>query len=558
MRKFLLILTLLILLLANTGSALAQTYYFQVLQFDVHVFWNSDGSMSFDYVWTFKNDSKDPIEYVDLTVPKGTFSETNIFADVDGKAITDISRNGYQGSGVGMALGLGANSIPSGKTGKVHAFVGAVERVVYPDDQDQNYASAVFSPKYFDTSTTHGNTDLTITFHLPPGVQPDEPRWHKAPDDFPAEPEPGHDNEGRITYTWHNPNANSTTMYDFGASFPKKYIPDSAIVRTNIFEAIIGGLVLAVSGATQCLIPLLCVGGFGAIIVASIVGDRKRRMQYLPPKISIEGHGIKRGLTAVEAAILMEEPIDKVLTMILFSLVKKNSAEVVKRDPLGVRAIEPLPEELRYYEKEFLEAVQKDGATRRRAMQDLVVHLARAVSDKVKGFSRKESVAYYKTIMEKAWSAVEAANTPEVKSQKFDEVMEWTMLDRDYSDRTRDVFRHQPVFVPIWWGRYDPGFGRSVSTGPAPTLPSGLSSMPRVPGADFAASIVTGVQNFSSNVVGNISDFTSRVTQVTNPVPVSTSSGSSHRSSGGGGGGRSCACACACAGCACACAGGGR
>jgi len=30
-----------------------------------------------------------------------------------------------------------------------------------------------------------------------------------------------------------------------------------------------------------------------------------------PPKISIEGHGIKRGLTAVEAAILMEEPLDR-------------------------------------------------------------------------------------------------------------------------------------------------------------------------------------------------------------------------------------------------------
>jgi len=47
-------------------------------------------------------------------------------------------------------------------------------------------------------------------------------------------------------------------------------------------------------------------------------------MQYLPPKISIEGKGIKRGLTAVEAGILLEEPLDKILTMILFGLIKKN------------------------------------------------------------------------------------------------------------------------------------------------------------------------------------------------------------------------------------------
>jgi len=165
--------------------------------------------------------------------------------------------------------------------------------------------------------------------------------------------------------------------------------------------------------------------------------------------------------------------------------------------------------------------------------------------------------------MTRAWEQVEAANTPEVKSQKFDEVMEWTMLDRDFSDRTRDVFRTQPVFVPVWWGRYDPVFRTSpASTTSAPSVGMPSLSMPKLPGADFAASIVTGVQNFSGKVVGNITDFTSGITNKTNPVPVTSyasRSGSSGRSSGGGGG-RSCACACACAcaGCACACAGGGR
>ena len=60
-------------------------------------------------------------------------------------------------------------------------------------------------------------------------------------------------------------------------------------------------------------------------------------MQYMPPKIAIEGHGIKRGLTAVEAAILMEQPLDKVMTMILFGVIKKNAAEVVTRDPLEIK-----------------------------------------------------------------------------------------------------------------------------------------------------------------------------------------------------------------------------
>ena len=67
------------------------------------------------------------------------------------------------------------------------------------------------------------------------------------------------------------------------------------------------------------------------------MSNSRRKRQYLPPKISIEGHGIKRGLTAVEAAILLEEPLDKIMTMILFSVIKKNAAEVITRDPLEIK-----------------------------------------------------------------------------------------------------------------------------------------------------------------------------------------------------------------------------
>jgi hypothetical protein len=137
----------------------------------------------------------------------------------------------------------------------------------------------------------------------------------------------------------------------------------------------------------------------------------------------------------------------------------------------------------------------------------------------------------------------------------FEEALEWTMLDKDYDDRTRRVFT-RPIIVPMWWGRYDPVWRGSGSTISRPTTisTSGRGSS-ALPGADFAASMVTGVQTFSSKVIGNVSDFTSRVTNVTNPPPPPSKSSGSRS---GGGGGRSCACACACAGCACACAGGGR
>jgi hypothetical protein len=259
----------------------------------------------------------------------------------------------------------------------------------------------------------------------------------------------------------------------------------------------------------------------------------------------------------------MEQPMDKVLTMVLFSVIKKEAASVITREPLKLQVSDPLPEGLRPYEEKFLQAFQeRKNVDRRKKLQSMMIALVKSVSSKMKGFSRKETIAYYNKIMERAWQQVEAADTPEVKSQKFDEHMGWTMLDDDFNGRTQEVFRTGPVFVPIWWHRYDPGWGRSLKSAPRTTSTPRVSgggrtsapSLPTLPGSNFAASVVTGIQGFSSNVVGNISSFTSGITNRTNPVPKSTS-----RSSGWkGGGGSSCACACACAGCACACAGGGR
>lgn len=550
MKRIAILILLVALLLSIPSSVLAQNSSFQLVEETVHVYWNDDGTSSLDYLFVFENDpGASPIDFVDVATPSDNYVLSSIFADVDGHPITHIQESEFIDQGI--ELGLGSNAIQPGQMGRVHAFIGTVRDVLYPDDDDENYVSAVFAPTRFGSEFANGNTDLTVTFHLPTGVEPNEPRWHSAPSGFPDTPQTGFDDEGRITYTWRNTSANAWTQYNFGASFPEQYVPAEAVVTPPAFSFDFN---------FEALIPFLCIGFFAFFIFLGIYGDRRRKMQYLPPKIAIEGHGIKRGLTAIEAAILMEQPMDKILTMILFSVIKKNVAEVETRDPLEIRVKEPLPEDLRPYETDFLAAFEeKSGAPRRKALQKMMVNLVKGVSNKMKGFSRRETLAYYQDIMKRAWAQVEAADTPEVKSQKFDEVMEWTMLDREYDDRTREVFRGGPVFVPVWWPRYDPGFGRSsgapVSTARPSSAPSGGgSSMPNLPGSEFAASVVTGVQNFSSGVIGNVSEFTSGVTQVTNPPPKSTSSGRSR----GGGGGSSCACACACAGCACACAGGGR
>lgn len=551
------------LVMLTPGEALAQTYLFSLDQLTVHVYWQEDGTASLAYEFIFTNNpSASPIDYVDVGLPNRNFDESSISADVDGKPITDISRSGYQGSGTGVALGLGSDAIRPGQSGRVHMYVPVIRDVVYKDSEGDDYASGVFATPWFGSEFMTGATDIMVIFHLPPGVKPEEPRWHGAPSGWPAEPETGLDEDGRVTYTWANPDARGYVQYEFGASFPSQYIPAAAITSPSVSERL--GL-----NPDDFIGFLFCCGIGGFIIFSSALSfysTKKRKMQYLPPKIAIEGHGIKRGLTAVEAAILLEQPMDKILTMILFSTIKKGASEVVQKEPLKIKQILPLPEGLQEYETDFLKAFEDNTASKRRkALQDLMTNLVKSVAAKMKGFSRKESIAYYKNITERAWGQVEAANTPEVKSEKYDEVMEWTMLDKKYEDRTRDVFSGGPIFVPTWWGRFDPSFGRTVSTGggvgpisaPSTGGSGGQSiSMPSLPGAAFAASVVNGVQGFSSSVVGNLTDFTSGVTTRTNPIPVSSSRPSGGFRGGGGGGG--CACACACAGCACACAGGGR
>jgi hypothetical protein len=554
MRKFVLSVFLVcVFVVGITSSALAQTYSYTLPKETVDAYWNSDGTLTLDYVYTFTNDPSGPtIQYVDLGLPNNNYSESNITAAVNGNPVTDISASGYEGSGCcGVAIGLGQYAVPPGASGTFTAHISNISGVLYTDSQDSSYASAVFTPNYFG-GNIHGNTDIIMTYHFPPGVQTTEPKWHSAPDGFPSTPVTGFDSDGRIIYVWENKNANGYTQYQFGASFPKSYVPSGAIV-TPSSSINLSGLVGFLSSA---LIPILCIGGFAAIVVSGFVSDRRRKLQYLPPKISIEGHGIKRGLTAVEAAILLEQPLDKILTMILFSVVKKNAAEVVSREPLNIKVNEPVPEDLQPYEKDFLKAfATTDVVNRRQDLRVMMVNLVKNVSEKMKGFSRKETVAYYTDITNRAWQQVEAADTPEVKSQKYEEVMEWTMLDKDYGGRTQEVFRNVPIFIPTWWGRYDPGFGR-VSSGHIGAPISGGGSR-GLPGADFAASLATGVQTFSNKAIGNLTDFTSSITNTTNPAPKPSSS--SYRGGGSSGGhGCACACACACAGCACACAGGGR
>ena len=544
-------------LVIQPAIVLAQDYLFEVTRAQVNFFINEDGTATIEYYYDFANrPNGHAIEYVDIGVPQtNDYDMKSVTADIDGKTVTDITVSDVVKPGI--AFGLGSNSIPPGGSGRFHARIGVVRKIVFESDltnEKEPYASVSFSPNWYDPAYVKGTTDMTVNILFPPQIQPDEPRYH-VPEKWPGPQQPftGVDTATGLTfYSWQDKTANSYTEYIFGASFPARLVPAASIQTKPLFTLPpIEDLICWGFGGFFALV-------FGASIYGSIWGARKRKLKYLPPKIAIEGMGVKRGLTAVEAAILMEQPMDKIMTMILFGTLKKEAASVVTKEPLKLEVADPLPAGLNGYEKEFLFAMQENAkAARRKLFQTMMINLVKSVTEKMKGFSRKETVAYYENIIKTAWQQVESAATPEIKSQAFDDNLDWTMLDRNYDDRTRDTFRTGPVFIPIWWGRYDPVY-RS-SGGGSVNIPSGQPisvSRPNVPGSDFAASIVNSVQGVAAGTVGDLTAFTGGITSKTNPIPISNYSSSGR--SGGSSGGSSCACACACAGCACACAGGGR
>lgn len=586
------LITVLMLIILPLSSVYAQSYRFKVTRYDVQAVIEADGTLTLFYEMDFENDPNGhAIDFVDLGMPNDNYQLSNISATINGTLVPEINHSSYV---KGAELALGEYQIPPGGTGTVQAKIVGITGVLFPYDQDdrENYVNFQFMPNYFDSDADKSqNTDYTLSIVLPPDVGSDEGVYY-YPDRWPGEKDAVATltvEDKRVIYEWHATNANTRTEYLFGVAFPASAVPESSVSSSKylsqgqidntgsnsvqFFPKLLGNI----CSSMKFLVPL------GIIILISIFSSKKqmqetekRKLQYLKPTLSVEGHGIKRGLTAVEAAILLEESLDQVLTMILFGLLKKEAISVINQDPLLIETNSPLPEGLYDYETKFIEALGYEKKTSQRsALQILIVELIKSVEQKMKGFNAKDTKAYYKDIVQRAWSAVEGANTPEVKSAQFEHTLEWTMLDEDFSGRTTRTFMDTPVFIPRWWWRYDntyrpymsspvadtAGSGNMASSVPGLASSSSSSSskpsfsLPNIPGATFAASVISGGANMTNSIIGDSKVFTSQVTNRTNPIPKTSSSGSGRYT---GGGGSSCACACACAGCACACAGGGR
>jgi len=529
------VLVAIFVLISLAKPAAAQTQY-HLNQEWVKIWINRDGTIDLFYNISITLDSGNTISRVDVGQPQSDFEIGEAF-DQFGNALSASDES--SGSDYKVRVTLFSPLTP-GQT-VWFTLTTNVAGMIYEDEMNPGYVGMQIKPTWWEQATVD---NLRVSIVLPLGVTTGMVRtsvdWDNT---FP-------DVDNRLAVYWERSNLVPNQQFTFGVAFPQEYV-DSYVAAPSWWQRY--GFVLGVLG-------VIIVGIVGLALVV-------RKKPYLVPKVSMETLGVRRGLTAVEASYLLDMKPTMIVTEILYSLLQKRAVWVESATPsLKLKIMEAFQKgseaaqrgELRYYEIDALDAIQGDGTLDEEKLAQAIVFLRHTVEEKLRGYCRKDTVDYYKSVVAKAWEQVEQAGTPELASKAYDEQLLWLFMDPNYKARTGSAFRDRafepsPLWFWYWYGyrqyhprpTYDPNIGAPAQAGKPPTIP----------GADFANNIASAVEKTSNNFVVSLEKFANAI------VPAPAASKASHEPARHGASCvcacAACACACACVSCACACAGGG-
>jgi len=557
------------------------------------------------------------IDVVDIGMPTRRHQALGAAIERSRISMSRIGRSKYVDNA--YEIHLDGGSIQPGREG-VFEFTGRSHDMVYEDSTDpERQASFEFTPTWFDKNLLVGSTKLTLMYILPVPAEElpqvaDRIVWHKKSD---AGWKKGLSADGKFAAVVWMRTVRLDRENEFGVSFPKKYV-DKAIPWTawdafyswwtgspgvqlvsaiiiliafgiifftttrgtgwSLFIILTVGLCVAMwksPGLHLALYPVLLVLG-----VLCYLFRKRRKKHYFPAELCREGGGIKRGLTAVEAAVLLEVPLHKILTMIIFALARKGILTVRRKDPLNVEVsgeekspgmwllAGDAPVKLWAYEPGFIKAfkAQQHKPVDKMNLSAPMDQLVKQVVGAMDGFSLVKTREYYKYVVSRAWKQLKAESDYEARFKKADEALDWLMLDDDWSDGMRGLGGRGYHYHPWWWygrpyGTYSyGGGGRAFDGGGAGPTPEFTG--PQTSFGDVVNSMTGRMETMSGDLAGSLDSlsttkgggldlsgfdkFTSETLQ------------SMAESSGGGAGGGFGGCACAGCACACACAGGGR
>jgi len=537
-RSLLAALSVMFILMAFVGTAAAQREYH--LGHERAKIWINpeDGSIDLLYDISITLDSGPDINFVLIGQPQGDFTIGKA-TDQYGHTLTATDES--SGSDYKVKVNLYA-PLKAGQTVRFNLTTNVAD-MIWEDTENPGNVGMKFIPTWWEEARV---LDLQVQIVLPIGVTVDnvtttEELWNGT---FPE--------DDQLSIFWQREDLSPNQRYTFGVSFPKELVQSYRTGPT-------GAVAFLQQYGPALLILGVSIAGIGAVVYVV------RKKPYLKPSISMETLGIRRGLTAVEASYLLDVKPTKIVTEILYSLLRKRAVWVEETTPaLKLKIMQPFQKKtgtpetpLRYYEIDFLNAIREDRTLDEEKLAQTIVFLRGTVEEKLRGYCRRDTIDYYRKIVAKAWEQVEQSGTPELASKAYDEQLLWLFLDPNYRSRTQTAFRDKafepsPFWFWYWYSyrHYHP----NPTYEPNIKAPTEAAKPPTIPGADFANNIATAVENTSNNIVTNLEKFANAIV----PRPTAKSSTRpAHHGSSCVCACAACACVCACVSCACACASGG-
>ncbi len=554
------VLLLAMLLLSLRGPVYAQNYSFAVPELLMQVYVQPDGSTQIIYDITFENFGS-TIDIVDIGTPHSNYNISTMSASIDGVALTDIRKSEYVNPGV--EVHLAGKAIPTGGKGTLH-FEMTMPEMIFSDTTNKENASLQITPTWFDSSLVRGTGTIEIRITMLEGIQLDEVLYQDVPFT-----DKGTEN-GRVVAVWRYENVSATKAYRVGVSFPQRGLTNITKVSTwDLFTRWLGQFMGGIGSIIGFCFPM----AVPVFIIWSIVRGaiKASKPNYLPPIAQVEGGGIKRGLTAPEAAVILELPLTKVLMLVIFGLLEKGLVRKVKgtgslTEALTVEIAEPYRTDLKdadaraqyrrsvaqkqgtvihNYEDAFLDLIQENPG---KPVKNLNVvkpmqKLVDIAAAKMQGFDLSDTRDYYRRVIERAMQQAAALGDIEQRQQYLDKYGSWVMLDKDYrSVMTVGNYNYWPI-----WARQTHAVGTGAAGATTARPAAASSGRPAPKFGDVASSFAGWAETTMGGMAAAIMP-----TSLQKPAPVTRTSSSS------GGFRSSCACACAGCACACACAGGGR
>ena len=355
------------------NNARAQDYSFQTLKEYCHVYIEKDGSVHIKYEFEFI-DILGTLDGVDIGMPNSFYSLDSAKATVrinDYQVEETIHRSPY------IPMGIAVEFNPPGRRSNIQVFFEADNpHMVYEDIKNPGYAGIQFRPTWFSSEYQSGNTrDLQVWVHLPEGM--DNQSKVRYLEDHPYSSINWNSSENRLVAHWDygskSPEEIEAGDCDVGVSFPDKYV--DVHFRYRVWQGIYEGVLWA--GLVQAIYCLLIV--FAALFVALIYTLNRRTVDYFEPKLSVKGAGPHPGLTAVEAAIVLVKPLNVVATMLIYGMVRKQSIQLISKNPLQIQVINE--EKMSHiYERRFAKlALNPNGTIRDKGLRKTIEALIESV-----------------------------------------------------------------------------------------------------------------------------------------------------------------------------------